>query len=276
MGALLRSSGFLVALVTASGLSLLGVVVARGAMRSTVLGVAAVVGALAGMAEEDVLPGALFSAVLLLAVAALVTADRPLVVGAAGLAPGGAVLVTLGAPGTTGWARGLAFLAVLVAGPTSAVVDRRFTSLTFALLAISALGAYATVPDTEQARALVGGLLPVAAVAFALASGRSPEPAGPIVSAALVAWVALVGGVGRPGAVVGALGCLGVLALGPVTRRSSPLLLVGVHVVVVALASRVAGLRQSAWTAAAILVPVLVIAVAVLVVGERGRTRDPP
>jgi hypothetical protein len=274
MGALLRSSGFLVALVIASGASLLAVALARDVMRSTGLGIAVAAAAVAGLAAEDVLPGALVPAVLLLAVGALVAEGRPFVVRATALAPGGALLVTLAASGTLGWARGLVLLAVVVVGPTSTVVDRRLPRVSFALLVISALGAYATVPDTEQARALVGALLPVGAVAFV--SRRSPEPAGPSVSVALVAWVALVGGVGRLGAVVGTIGCLGVLALVALSRRSDAVLVVGVHLVVVAIASRVAGLRESAWVAVAIVVPVMAIAAVVLAVGQPGRTRDPP
>jgi hypothetical protein len=274
MRALIGSSGFLVALLTASGVSLFAVVVARGTIRSAALGLAVVVAAFAGLAAEGVLPGALLLAVLLLAATARVAEGRPFAVRAAAGLPGGVVLVTLAASGTPGWARGLVFVAVLVAGPTSEIVDRRFSSLIFALIAISSLGVYATVPDTEQARSLVGAVLPVAAAA--LMSRRSPEPVGPNVSVALVAWVGLVGGIGRPGSVVGAIGCLGVLALGSLSQRSTPIRLLVVHGVVVVLASRVAGLRQSAWTALAIAVPVMVIAGFALAAGERGRMKDPP
>jgi hypothetical protein len=200
--------------------------------------------------------------------------DRSVVLRVAALAPGGALLVTFAAPGTSGWARLLVLAVILGAGPAAAVLDRRSPSFLFALLAISALGAYATVPDTEQARALVGALLPVAVVA--LAANRVAEPSGPTAGVALLGWVALVGGTGRPGSVVGAVGCLGVLALGPLARRANPVLVGAVHVAVVAVASRIAGLRQSAWTALAILVPVILLAAIVLVAGERGRTRDRP
>jgi len=274
MGALVRSSGFVVALLTASGVSLLAVLVARGAARSAALGLAIVVAVFAGLAAEDVLPGALIVAAFLLAVAAVIARGRSYAVRGAALCPGGVVLVTLAAPGTPGWARGLAFVAVVVASPTSEIVDRRFPSLIFALIAFSSLGVYFTVPDTEQARGLVGALLPVAAVA--LASRRSPESIGPSVSVALVAWAGLVGGVARPGSVVGAISCLGVLALGSLVRRPTLVRLAAVHAVVVVLASRVAGLRQSAWTALAIAVPIMVIAAVVLVAGERGRMPDPP
>jgi hypothetical protein len=261
-------------LLTAIGVSLVAVVMARGTTRSMALGVAVVAAAFAGLAAEDVLPGALLVAVFLLATGALIARDRSFAVRAAAFAPGGGVLVIVAAPGTPGWARGLVFVAVLVASPTSEIVDRRLPSLAFAFIALSSLGVYATVPDTEQARSLVGALLPVAAAA--VASRRVSESVGPSVSVALVPWAGLVGGVGRPGSVVGAISCLGVLALGPLARRSPPVRLMVVHLVVVALASRVAGLRQSAWAALAIAVPIMVIAVVVLVAGERGRTLDPP
>jgi hypothetical protein len=274
MGSLLSSSGFLVALVTASGASLLAVVLARSTTRSIALGIIAVVAALAGLSAEDAFRGALVPALALLASAALVAEGRSIVVRVAALAPGGVLLVTLAAPGTSGWARALVLAAILGAGGATAVLDRRLPSLSFVLLGISALGAYATVPDTEQAQALVGALLPVAAVAFA--GSRVAEPSGPTAGVALLSWVALVGGIGRPGSVVGAIGCLGVLALGPLARRANPVLVVAVHVAVVAVASRIAGLRQSAWTALAILVPAIVLAAIVLVAGEPGRTRDRP
>ncbi len=75
---------------------------------------------------------------------------------------------------------------------------------------------------------------------------------------------------------VGAIGCLGVLALGPLIRRVSLARLVTVHVVVVVLASRVAGLRESAWAALAVAVPVMVIGALVLAAGARGPIQDPP
>jgi hypothetical protein len=273
MGDLVDSSGFLVALLTASGASLLAVVIARGAVRSIALGIAAVVAAFAGLGAEDVFRGALVPALALLVVAALITEGRPLGVRIAALVPG-AALVTVAAPGTSGWARLVVLLTVVGAGPASAILDRRLPLLTFSLLAISALGVYATVPDTEQARALVGALLPVAVVG--LAWRRVSEPSGPAAGVALLAWAALVGGVGRPGSVVGALGCLGVLALGPLARHSGSARVVVVHVAVVLVSSRVAGPRQSAWTALAILVPAMVLAAIVLAPGERGPARNPP
>jgi hypothetical protein len=273
MGALLSSTGFVVALLMSGGVSLFAVLIARGTVRSAALGLAVVIAAFAGLAAEDVLPGALLVAVFLLAGARIVAASRSFAVRAATLAPGGVVLVTLAATGTPGWARGLVFAAVLVASPASEIVDRRFAPLTFTFIAISSLGVYATVPDTEQARSLVGALLPVAAAALA---SRRAESVGPNVSVALVAWVGLVGGVARPGSVVGAVGCLGVLALGPLCRRGTPVLLIVLQVALVGVSSRVAGLRYSAWTAAAVVVPVMLMAALALKISDRGSSARSP
>lgn len=274
MVTLLRSPGFIVALLTATGVSMVAVVIARGTTRSIALAVAVGVAAFAGLAAEDVLPGALIVAAFLLAAGALVARNRSFAVRAAAVAPGAVVLVTLAAPDTPGWARGSVFVAVLVASPTSEIVDDRLPLLAFAFIALSSFGVYATVPDTEQARSVVGALLPVAGAA--VASNRLSESVGPSVSVAFVVWGGLVGGVGRPGSVVGAIGCIGVLAFGPLARRSPPIRLIVVHVVVVALASRVVGLRQSAWAALVIAVPIMVVAAVVLLAGQRGRMPDSP
>jgi len=274
MSALVRSSGFVVAVVVSGGASLLAEFVAQRTLRSIALVIAAVAGVLAGLSAEDVLKAALPISLVLIAFGALASERRPLVVRAAALAPGGLLLVTAGAEGTPGWARVLAFVTVIAVGPLASAFDRHSPTLTFGLLAVSALGVYATVPDTEQARALVGALLPVAVIAFRFR--LVPESSGPTLGVALVAWVALVGGVARPGSVVGAIGCLGVLALGRLPRRSVPVLVVAVQIAVVAVASRVAGLRQSAWTAAVVVVPVVVVAAVVLASGERSRKGNSP
>jgi hypothetical protein len=275
MDRLADSSGFVVALLIASAASLFAVVAARRTPRSIALGLAAVVAVAAGLAADDVLKAALPVGLLFVSVAALASDGQMLVVRAAALAPGGLVIVALAAEGTEGWARALAFVTVVAAGPAAVAFDRRLPYLTFALLVVSAIGAYWTLPDTEQARVLIGALLPVGLLAVVFR--QAPEPSSPSLGVGLIAWVALVGGFGRAGSVVGAIGCLGVLALGPLARRSAPILVVAVHVAVVVIASRVAGLRQSAWTAAAVLLPVIVAAAGILLLaGERSRKPNPP
>ena len=126
------------------------------------------------------------------------------------------------------------------------------------LLAVSILGMYATIPETGQ-------ILPVAVVAVPIALVGGPARLArlgtPGAAASVVLLVAIVaeGGQARPASIVGGLASMGVLALEPVAHRivpaagpppdrwaSGPMaVLVGVHVVVVAVASRVAGLRGS-------------------------------
>jgi hypothetical protein len=274
MSALLRSSGFVVALLPASGVSLLAVIVTRRRTRSIAFAIAAAAGVFVGLNAEDVLNAALPAGLLLLGAGALVSERHPPIVRVAALAPGAVVLVTLAAEGTSGWARALVLVAIVGVGSAAASIDRRFPYLTFGLLALSALGAYATVPDTEQARAVVGALLPIAVLAFF--ARETAEAAGPSLGVALVGWVALVGGVARPGSVVGAIGCLGVLLLAPLARRTLPVVVMVMHLAIVGLASRVAGLRQSAWIAAALLLPVVIVASIVLALGGRGRKSKRP
>lgn len=106
-----------------------------------------------------------------------------------------------------------------------------------------------------------------------------PAPAGSAVAVGLVVWGAGVGGYPRPGAVVGGIACVGLLVLGPVLRRagaaSAAALLV--HVGLVAVVARVAGLRERAVTALVIVAAAYALAVIGLVVAgrvERARHAD--
>jgi hypothetical protein len=122
------------------------------------------------------------------------------------------VLGTEGGVFTLRWVQ---IIVVVVASGGAAVVahtDRawRDEALAPALLALTVLGVYFTVPDTEEAAALVGVALPLAALGWPLrlsALGRS----GAAASIALVIWVAAIGGRGRPPAIVGSVACLGLL-----------------------------------------------------------------
>ncbi len=144
------------------------------------------------------------------------------------------------------------------------------------LLAIAALGMYSTLPDTEQIVVVAGVTLPLALLGtpYALAS-FGPGAFGIV---GLVAWVAAVGGRGRPGSVVAAIACLGLMLVEPVVRRGlrgrirthrSPRSAATIGVVVlqiplVLVIARVAGLRTSARSAAAISAVALAVAAAVL------------
>lgn len=155
------------------------------------------------------------------------------------------------------------------------------------LLAISILGMYATIPETGQ-------ILPVAVVAVPIALVGGPArlarlgTAGAAASVVLLVAVVAEGGQARPASIVGGLASFGVLALEPVVRRVAPTatappdrwasgamaVLVAVHVVVVAVASRVAGLRGSGAEALVIVAAAAALALAALGRHMEHRTRQ--
>jgi hypothetical protein len=146
-----------------------------------------------------------------------------------------------------------------------AAFDRRWRHLGLLppLLAVTAAGIWACVPDVEGPLVLLGAslLLPLLGWPSPLAA-RWPGlaafgTAGSVAMAAVLVWVVATGGVGRPGSVVGGLACLGLLAVEPAVRRldvhrRSPLELleqrpgltwtaVAAHLLLVGIASRVTG-----------------------------------
>ncbi len=136
------------------------------------------------------------------------------------------------------------------------------------LLAITAFGVYATVPDTEHARAVLGASIPVAVVGLVLPRARVGAVGSATAWGVIVAAVGL-GGVGRSTAIVGGLACAGVLVAEPAGRLLGPrgraihelglphalaARMVAVHGSLVFVASRVAGLRAELPAASVIAV----------------------
>jgi hypothetical protein len=211
-------------------------------------------GVVAAWAEVGRPPGGLPAGVLL-----LVAADR---VGRLRLAAVVAAAVVIGwwagVPGPT-WVR-LAVAATAVAGAMLPPLPPGTAAMLFA---VACAGAWATVPDTELARALLGGAIAAATLAH-LPVGR-PQRRSMAPALAWFGWVVAVEGRGRPGAVVGGLACLGLLAVLPMVGRASARgwAVVAGQVAVVALAARLAGLRHDALPAAAIAVPLLAVTAAI-------------
>ena len=156
--------------------------------------------------------------------------------------------------------------------------DRRWRELGLlpALLAMTAAGIWATVPDVEAALVLLGAAVPLVLLGRpGPLAGRRPGPgpggfgaAGSAAVAAVLVWTVATGGAARPGSVVGGLACLGLLAVEPALRlldprRRSPLdplegrpglawAALTVQLVLVAVAARVAGRPEGAVTALAL------------------------
>jgi hypothetical protein len=174
--------------------------------------------------------------------------------GAGGVAANGGVAATPALP----WPA--VAVAAGAAGALLADFDRRWrwAGLAPPLLAISAFGLYATVPDVEAAVVVLGAALPLALLGWLGPLGdrgptafgslsltdrgtrsglpgsvrpdppadRRPPPslgvAGALAAAGLLVWTVAAGGGGRPGAVVGGLGCFGLLAVEPLARLLDP------------------------------------------------------
>jgi hypothetical protein len=133
------------------------------------------------------------------------------------------------------------------------------------LLAVSIFGMYVTIPETSQILPVLVVCVPIALVGAPLGLARlGAAGSGAIV--VLLAAVVAEGGQARAASIVGGLASAGVLALEPVARRLVPgappwpdhwrspriLLLVAVHVVLVFVTSRVAGIGDDLEIATAI------------------------
>jgi hypothetical protein len=268
----LNDDGFIVA--AAAGL-ILGALVWLLARRSRpILGYAfvAVVATLVGYRVGHRLPTALVVGLAILAFGDWITRKRRSWLLRTILLVPGAVAVGVAVPDGFGFRLGAAVaLGTIVAAPLVVASARRDPRLVAVLFAVSAVGLYVCVPDTEHARGLMGGLLAAGLL------GVDPELAvTPGVSAVtgLFVWTAAFGGHGRMGSVVGGIACLGVLVLAPLAgwsrrRRASRSVLFLTQVAYVAYVARVAGFRQTAWAAAALAVPATLLAWAVLVVATR-------
>jgi hypothetical protein len=136
---------------------------------------------------------------------------------------------------------------------------RAKTGLGPVLMAVTALGVYATVPDTDHAVVLFGALLPAALLGWPRVVA-SLGVAGSYATVGIVVWTAAVDGRGRLGSVIGGTACLGIMLLEPLLRRLPAgrlelgtegfprrpwLLLAGAHLALVVLCSRVAGFEAS-------------------------------
>ncbi|MGH9026832.1 MAG: hypothetical protein ACRDWD_12070 [Acidimicrobiia bacterium] len=269
---LLREAGFRAGLV-AGLLTTIGVVAAALGHRFRsplpLAGIAASAAALLGLRWALVVPHELLIGLVALAAGGLLAGilSSNLLVRSLTAVPG--AVLTADAIGFTEieWLRIFAVVAVVVGAALVADFDRHRaqSGLGPVLMAMTALGVYATVPDTEHALVLVGAFLPVALLGWPRAVA-SLGPPGSYACVGIVVWTAAVDGRGRLGSVIGATACLGIMALEPLLRRVRPLrvaarggfpsrswfLLAGAHVVLVVLCSRVAGFEASPLAAALI------------------------
>jgi hypothetical protein len=179
--------------------------------------------------------------------------------------PGAWVLATHAGLGNAGWVKAVVAGSIIVSTPLAASLDARAgpDGLGPVLFAVSTIGVYFTIPDTDVGLAL----FPIAAL---LALAAWPRPlvrlggGGTAAAVGTLVWVSAVGGLGRSTAVIGGVACLGLLVTEPLGRL---------------LAARrrgaLGGDRHGTWYVVAIgLVQLFVVYVASRVAGTRTRVRD--
>ncbi len=140
------------------------------------------------------------------------------------------------------------------------------------LMAVSIFGMYVTIPETAQILPVMVVSIPICLMGGPLRLARLGS-AGSAATVVLLAAIVAEGGQTRAASIVGGLASLGVLALVPVARalagRAEPppgswrspwtVQFVALHVLVVLVASRVAGLRET-LVAATVIVDLVVLA----------------
>ena len=279
---------FLVAAVGTVVLAAASLILRRFMPERAVLPLAGVAGAaavIAGMRDapnwsDDLAIGMALLAAGGLAVTLLVTLiDAPLLIGAAAAVPGALVVAANADVTRFDWARTTSIVAIIAGAALLADYDdyARRMGLAPVLLAVTVVGVYYTVPDTEEAVALVGATLPLVLLGFPkpLASlGR----AGTFALVGAIMWVACIDGRGRASSIVGAIACFGIMLLDPLLDRILPerqehivrawswplLAAAAIHAALVAVASRVVGTRDSVGSAVVIALVAFAVAAAAL------------
>jgi hypothetical protein len=98
---------------------------------------------------------------------------------------------------------------------------QRRQGLGVALFAVSVIGVYFTVPDTETALVALGAALPLTLLGWPWPLA-SLGGAGAYAAAGSLLWVVATGGVGRGSSIIGGIACLGLLAAEPLARLLHP------------------------------------------------------
>ena len=164
-------------------------------------------------------------------------------------APGaGVIAVVLHAP-VPDWASVMCFVGIILVVPCAITIDTAVPRLLPLLLAGTAIGMWATTPDTDHTGAVMGALVGTALLAFDTRLRRGAG--GTAVLIGIMVWSVVVDSSSRDGAVIGALACFGAVVLLPLLGRArvpfTPLPIVLVLVVqsaVVLVSSRVAGFES--------------------------------
>jgi hypothetical protein len=251
-----------------------------------------------GARRSTALPANLTRGLVYLAVAGLVAGIlaswwRPLALSGLVFAIPGAVLLktNTGLPDVH-WVGPLVVVTAVLGGTLVADFDRRYRQRGWSVVmyAVSVVGVYFTVPDTERALVLLGASLPLVLLGWPVAlASLGTVGAYPAVGA--LAWISAYEGVGRRSAIVGGIACLGLFVIEPLARLLNGgkktffdaipdrwwvvIPIAATHLALVFIASRVAGVRTNVRQTVTLVVMELVIGVVVLLLvdGEVTRVR---
>lgn len=264
------SAGFVVL-----GVGWLGVHLSDGKMPSPYGGLLLAGGTLVALGFTGTISPWLVAGIVILAIAGFLHTN--FLLGVVAAAPGAVITVVAVASDMESWMPWFAVVAIMTTAPLLASFDRRYggTGLPLPLFAVSTLGVYLTVPDTEFAIVLFG----TAAIAGFLGW---PKPVmsfgggGAYASIGLYVAVASTGAIGRPAALIAAVSCLGLLIVTPVAHRIfraegncclagvSPVMVIGGQFILVLLISRTLGRFSSTWLTALVCAAALTGALVVL------------
>lgn len=261
-----RSPEFLAALRWGGVVGLVGLLAGLAWRRlhkkpAPIAGLATTLAAVLAMPIARPLPTELFAGLVLLLLAGIAfpwTRRGPLLPELSAL-PGAWLIGRSGLPGR-GWVLVLAVVLVALGGPIISRFDEPAEGYPVPtwMFAISAAGAWATVPDTEEILVLLGGLALPTLLAWPLKVARLGS-SGAYALVGLYMWVVAWGGRGREGSIVGAVACLGGFVLSPLMTslkrppvRLPALAVIALHLILVIVGARIAGLRENPLAAASI------------------------
>lgn len=121
------------------------------------------------------------------------------------------------------WARLLMIVVITVGGFLITDFERRHAGLGLGVIfyALAVFGAFAAVPDTEWAVAMVAVTLPIAFLAWPrVAASLGTE--GAYLAVAVFVWMIVQGGAPRPPSIIGSAACLGLLVVEPILIALKP------------------------------------------------------
>ncbi len=183
------------------------------------------------------------------------------------------------------WIAPFVVASIVVCAPLVADFDRRFADRGWPLLlyAISVVGVFFTVPDTERALVLLGVSLPMILLGWPF-TFASLGFGGSYAAVGVLVWVSATEGRGRHTAIIGGIACLGLIVIEPAARllrRGRATVFEGLsrsrwmvppiatlHLVLVFVASRVAGIRRVMGLTVAVVVVELVLAIVALTLAD--------